>query len=200
MNIWNVHTCTSILCAIHFLQTRQVLGGHWIVIHTHTHTHAHLDSLSLSLSLALTHTCVCVCVCLCVCVCVCLCRSGTSVAHTNDVYNKSECVTYVNVCVCVCVCVPVPQRRKCRTYEWCIWHMWMSQVTHIKKSGHQYEWFIQNIRTWMSHVTLYQLHKDMCRSGVSCRVDESTAGGNSVKSAHQKFTMNNNYRADFWEI
>jgi len=52
----------------------------------------------------------------------------------------------------------------------------------------------------MSHVTLHQLHKDMCRSGVSCRVDESTAGGNSVKSAHQKFTMNNNYRSDFWEI
>ena len=41
--------------------------------------------------------------------------------------------------------------ESCHTYEWVMWHIWISHVTHMNESCHTYEWVMSHI--WMSHVT-----------------------------------------------
>jgi len=56
--------------------------------------------------------------------------------------------------------------ESCHAYEWVMFHMWMSPVTHVKDSCHTYEWvisdsewvlFLRCHRIWMSHVVFVSL-------------------------------------------
>ena len=85
------------------------------------------------------------------------------------IYIHMNIFTYIYVqCVCVCVCAYVhskkglcwvrvvsqeakTQNESCHRYEWVMFYIWMSRVTHMNESCSSYEWIMSDI--WMSRVT-----------------------------------------------
>ena len=99
----------------------------WREIHSMRISLAHAGLLLTWNIYAFLRVRACVCVFVCMRACMCVCKRERVREH----------VTHVN--------------EACHTYEWVMWHIWMSHVTHVNECCHTYESVMAYI--WMSHVT-----------------------------------------------